>query len=593
MYDTKKFTRIETPVDKKISAVQKTVKKTVTNMEAKGNVTSQQKTLITGITENGGMKHSPVFKPVVPYPYPLFKIHKCSEEQIATKAIPPIRLVHSTKQGPLYRLEKWCSPYLTDISREYCKAEFILDTPHSLKDIEDLNKTWPKNDKSLLFTLDVVALYPSISVDMALKAMADAFSNDTQHNTSTKEAVSTFSEVILKNSFIVFDEAEYVGKEGIPTGNCISRQVADMSMNWLLFKQLKIRDWNTWNLIRLWKRYIDDILGRWRGTERQFHMFVSELNRLAAPFGIQFSDVQIGTRVNYLDVQLYLDEEGQIQYCLHRKKTDARQYLNTSSFHPPEIFNSVAFSQMLRIINRNSTDETCVTDLEELKTDLAKCGHIPERLDEMEPKVVQRTIANKMGLSTVQSKRKSENTLVFTTNFFQEVKSLKSLVHNLKDDIKLLIGDVRIIFALKKHPAIESYVVKNRGLSHGFACNGSHGQKLSQSCGGKGCETCPLLFGLSEKVVVNGQEVILDPALNCKSKMSSTLRSVQFVLPIKIKRKTHTLVKQQLQSVYALMGTAANSKWTINYLIQSQLCPSIASMSTLIKCVLSYSNLGL
>ncbi len=126
---------------------------------------------------------------------------------------------------------------------------------------------------------------------------------------------------------------------------------------------------------------------------------------------------------------------------------------------------------MLRVINRNSRDETCVNDLEELKTDLAKCGHIPERLDDMEPKVVQRSIENKMGLSKVQ-KQKSEDTLVFTTNFFQEVKSLKSLVHNLKDDIKLLIGDVRIIFALKKHPAIESYVVKNRRLSHGFACNG-------------------------------------------------------------------------------------------------------------------------
>ena len=133
-------------------------------------------------------------------------------------------------------------------------------------------------------------------------------------------------------------------------------------MHWLLFKKLKLREWSLWGLVRLWKRFIDEILGRWRGTERQFNNFVKELNRLAAPFGIQFADVQIDTTVNYLDVQLYLDEEGQIQYSLYRKKTDARQYLNTTSFHPPLEFDSVAYSQLLRVIKRNSQKETSLKD---------------------------------------------------------------------------------------------------------------------------------------------------------------------------------------------------------------------------------------
>ena len=62
-------------------------------------------------------------------------------------------------------------------------------------------------------------------------------------------------------------------------------------------------------------------------------------------------------------------------------------------------------------------------------------------------------------------KEKSTSSLVFTTKFFKEVKSLKSLVHDMKEDIKRLIGDVRIIFALKKHEAINDYVIKNRSLS--------------------------------------------------------------------------------------------------------------------------------
>ena len=521
MTNAEKFTRINTPVQEKIKQTEKEVRVLVTNMEIAGKITAYDKTLITGVTENGGRKQSPVFKSVVPYPYPLFKIHKLSESQITEKVIPPFRLVHSTRQGPLYRLEKWCSPYLTDISRDYCKEEFLLDTPQLLNFVEDLNKTWPSGDKSLLFTLDVVALYPSISVEMALKAMANAFSRDTKYDTATKSVLTHFCEFILKQSFVVFEEVGYVGKRGIPTGNCISRQIADMAMHWLLFMELELKNWAVWRLISLWKRFIDDILGRWRGTERQFHLFISDLNRLAHPFGIQFADAQIGTRVNFLDVQLYLDTAGQIQYSLFRKKTDARQYLNTSSFHPPQVFQSVAFSQMLRVIKRNSNDETCVSDLDELKSDLSRCGHCPQKLEELEPKAVERAIRNDLKIQPTKERSVAENkNIVFTTKYFKEVKELKKLVHSLKEDIAALVGETRIIFALKKHESVKDNVVRNRALSRGITRTNDPTEKHpeTQACGGKGCKTCPLVFGPTEKVMVNGKEVFLDKKLSCKDK---------------------------------------------------------------------------
>ena len=32
--------------------------------------------------------------------------------------------------------------------------------------------------------------------------------------------------IVLKQSFIIFEEEVYSSKQGIPTGNCISRQIA-------------------------------------------------------------------------------------------------------------------------------------------------------------------------------------------------------------------------------------------------------------------------------------------------------------------------------------------------------------------------------
>ena len=47
---------------------------------------------------------------------------------------------------------------------------------------------------------------------------------------------------------------------------------------------------------------------------------------------------------------------------------------------------------MIRVIQRNSQDHTCVEDLTELKDDLTKCGHQENRFDQLEPLAIQRAI---------------------------------------------------------------------------------------------------------------------------------------------------------------------------------------------------------
>ena len=72
-----------------------------------------------------------------------------------------------------------------------------------------------------------------------------------------------------------------------------------MTLHWLLILNL-LPELNMQHMIAFWKRYIDDILGIWTGTERQFDLFVTKLNKAAKPFGIQFGDCQFGKSVNYL-----------------------------------------------------------------------------------------------------------------------------------------------------------------------------------------------------------------------------------------------------------------------------------------------------
>ena len=145
-----------------------------------------------------------------PYVYSLFKIHKLSKDDISNKKIPPNRLVHASKYSPVYRIEKWCSPFLTTISREYCKEEFILDTRHLVKDIKELNTSEKlRNENINLFTLDVEKLYPSIQPQLALAAIEEAFRWDKSTDSKTKTACLEIVKFSFKNSYISYKDKTF------------------------------------------------------------------------------------------------------------------------------------------------------------------------------------------------------------------------------------------------------------------------------------------------------------------------------------------------------------------------------------------------
>ena len=113
--DPRKFQLKKHSVPKKMMEVKTAVKDIVLDTRDRGLITNEDKTRIPGLNENDNYMHAPVLKPVTPYVYPLFKLHKLTAEQIERKVIPPLRLVHATREGPLYRMEKWVRPYLTTV----------------------------------------------------------------------------------------------------------------------------------------------------------------------------------------------------------------------------------------------------------------------------------------------------------------------------------------------------------------------------------------------------------------------------------------------------------------------------------------------
>ena len=165
---------------------------------------------------------------------------------------------------------------------------------------------------------------------------------------------------------------------------------------------------------------------------------------------------------------------------------------------------------MIRVISRNSKQSNCVEDLNELKKDLIRSGHCAVVINTLEPKAHTRALENKEPQAGLDDQKQS---LVFSVTYFKEIGALKKLVKGIEGDIVSLCGDVRIIFAMRKHLSIGNTMVKNRKLCEASGSNEKDTD--SQRCHAGRCKTDPVLFD-SNEVMVNGKICKLDFSLNCK-----------------------------------------------------------------------------
>ena len=108
---------------------------------------------------------------------------------------------------------------------------------------------------------------------------------------------------------------------------------------------------------------------------------------------------------------------------------------------------------MLRTLRNNSKDETKNDDLNQCISYFEASGYNPKTLGELKEKAI-----SKMNTINVNPSEPT-NTLVFPLHFFDGVTEFKTVVRNLTDTFKELIGDTRILFALKKSISIRNRVV--------------------------------------------------------------------------------------------------------------------------------------
>ena len=117
----------------------------------------------------------------------------------------------------------------------------------------------------------------------------------------------------------------------------------------------------------VWWRYIDDILMIWPYS-------IEELNSLVNPT-IKFTYNYNQTHVNFLDVLVTKDKNGNLETALYTKPTDAHMFLNYDSFHPVQQQKSIPYSQAVRLPSICRTQERYWEAAEMLYQNLSGRGY--------------------------------------------------------------------------------------------------------------------------------------------------------------------------------------------------------------------------
>ena len=263
-----------------------------------------------------------------------------------------VRPIVSGCGGPTERISQLVDLHLKPFVPKI--KSYIRDSGHL---IDILQKTRiPTN--SILATIDVKALYLNIPHEEGIRAVKNRLYYDNRESDSVSipfGALSDLLSIVLTKNFFQFADSMYHQVQGTAMGTKMAPSYANLFMAELEEELLKKSPTDP----ILWKRYIDDILCIWPGSQQSLDTFVEYLN--GAHPTIKFTSESSPYSVDFLDITIYKGDRYRSTGILDTKPffkpTNKFQYLEYSSAHPRNIFRSLLKGELIRLL-RACSDET-------------------------------------------------------------------------------------------------------------------------------------------------------------------------------------------------------------------------------------------
>ena len=258
----------------------------------------------------------------------------------------PLRLITSCCGTSIENLSAFTEFYLKPLAQKL--PSFVKDTTHLLQKIEDLNKTGPFPEGTLLVSWDVVSMFPNIDNNLGIKAVTDAL-NSREVQIPSTECIVEAVKICLEHNNSHFQDQQFLQTHGTAMGPKNACSYADLAMG-IIDQKAK----SGVTKPKLWWRYRDDIFDLWTQGTTKLNEFTEFINSLYPT--IKFTMVSSEISLNVLDLTVLL-VDGFIQTDIYSKPTDHHIYLLRNSAHPSHCTRAIPFGVATRVRRNCSTIE--------------------------------------------------------------------------------------------------------------------------------------------------------------------------------------------------------------------------------------------
>ena len=351
-------------------------------------------------------------------------------------------------------LDKILSPIATKVKT------YVKDDWHFLRLIpQDI-----KFSETTLYSVDISSLYTSINHDLGLEAISFWLVKHQKMipKRFTKDFIIDSLDFVLKNNNFLFNDVYYNQLDGTAMGTTVAPAYACLVIAYLeenkLFPDILPKYFTTdqckW-LQQNYKRYMDDGFVP-LSNSIQIEVFLKCLNSLHPMITYTYEKATFITSnkkqvqaLNFLDINVTLDENNNISTDVYYKPTNAHEYLHYDSNHPEHTKNNIPYNLAKRIL-------CFVSDSSQEKYRLKQLRHFLLNRNYPE-KVINKAFFNAR-LQGPAPKPTEQNNLIplVTTNysnfkFNNIIKETKTFLQNTQDQqLRNVFSDTNIILSQRQ-----------------------------------------------------------------------------------------------------------------------------------------------